>query len=155
MAVAEATGRGKALLEKTVPAVTGDRHCVLAKHLGPQLGVHHALHQCGAVVERQHVRPARQPFLADLHHQVQKLQRMRLVGNRRINRNAQPFCSYIFDLHQLTKTFVSPPRVRLMSMLGPLVCHEPAVKSGTPIEFDRLSTDHSLNGTIELHAAAS
>jgi hypothetical protein len=40
-------------------------------------------------------------------------------------------------------------------MFGPLVCHEPAVKSGMPIEFDRFITDHSLNGTIELHAAAS
>jgi hypothetical protein len=52
-------------------------------------------------------------------------------------------------------TFVVPHRVSMMSMLGRFFCQAPAVKSGTSMELERFSTDHSLNGTTELHAAAS
>jgi hypothetical protein len=38
---------------------------------------------------------------------------------------------------------------------GRFVLYEPQVKSGILIEFESLATDHSLNGTIELHVAAS
>ena len=42
-----------------------------------------------------------------------------------------------------------------MSMFGWLVFQAPAVKSGISIELERFSTDHWLNGTMELQAAAS
>src|SRR5208282_3968232 len=54
-----------------------------------------------------------------------------------------------------TSTLVLPPRSRLISILGLLLFQPPAVKSGTSIEFERLSTDHWLKGTMQLQAAAS
>ncbi len=44
---------------------------------------------------------------------------------------------------------------KLISMLRSFVFHAPAVKSGTLIGFELFLTDQSVNGTIELHAAAS
>jgi len=49
---------------------------------------------------------------------------------------------------------VVPPPAKV-KFTGLLLCHEPQVKSGTSIELERLATDHSLNGPIELHNAAS
>ena len=52
-------------------------------------------------------------------------------------------------------TLVFPPLFKFISMLRVFVFHAPTVKSGTLIEFELFLTDQSVNGTIELHAAAS
>src|SRR5688572_6008697 len=63
----------------------------------------------------------------------------------------------IIDSHYFFSTFltvvVAPPsNVRFT---GALVFHAPRVKSGISTVLDFLDTDLSLNGMIELHAAAS
>ena len=48
-----------------------------------------------------------------------------------------------------------PPFSRAISMLRSFVFQEPAVKSGTLMELELFLTDQSVNGRMELHAAAS
>ncbi len=52
-------------------------------------------------------------------------------------------------------TLVFPPLFKSISMLRLFFFQAPLVKSGTLIEFELFLTDQSVNGTIELHAAAS
>ena len=58
------------------------------------------------------------------------------------NNGASPRPYRVQPHHELTTTLVVPPRVRLISMLGPFFSQPPAVKSGTSIELERFSTDH-------------
>src|SRR5690349_3935508 len=66
-----------------------------------------------------------------------------------------PHARQDFSNHrELTTTLVFPPFASVIST-GVFVFHEPEVKSGISIDFERLATDCSLNGAMALHAAAS
>ena len=62
-----------------------------------------------------------------------------------------------FSIHSASHNslVLPPPRSSRMSIPLGFVSHAPFVKSGTSIEFDLFAADHTLNGVMQLDAAAS